>query len=299
MQPTDQYIQPTNRSAWHNTYIFNSNDCDTVLGGLWVGPGITNSNLYSMVEILCTFTDSFDLQDSNLQLVKRDDQPLWPGNYYIVTNCSVSVSLEYPLLRMLLPCIEQPVESFRDSARDRDQRCVITGRPAVFDGVAYWEAFEAAHVFPLAYKEVWKKGDFELWINASAHSALHGTINSLQNGILLTREMHAQFVSYGLSINPDDKYKIVCFTPFASSYGIAGAHLDQRFLDNPFRPPDKLLAWHFRQAVLVNMKGVGMPYVELDVLTHLDYDLITSCQESYEKIKVEGKITVNQHKVVG
>ena len=37
--------------------------------------------------------------------------------------------------------------------RDRDQRCVITGRSAVIDGVAWWDGFEVAHVFPLAYEQ--------------------------------------------------------------------------------------------------------------------------------------------------
>jgi len=76
--------------------------------------------------------------------------------------------------------------------------------------------------------------------------------------------MHALFDSYELSINPDNDHKIVCFTPFASIYGIAGRQLDQRFLKNPLRPDDQLLRWHFHQAVLVNMKGAGEPCFETD-----------------------------------
>jgi len=37
-----------------------------------------------MVEIICVFTDTFDLRDNNEQLVKRDEKPLQPGNYFIV-----------------------------------------------------------------------------------------------------------------------------------------------------------------------------------------------------------------------
>lgn len=47
-------------------------------------------------------------------------------------------------------------------------------------------------------------------------------------------------------------------------YGIAGTHLDQRLLDDPQRPVDQLLRWHFRQAVLVNTKGAGEPIFEHD-----------------------------------
>ena len=46
--------------------------------------------------------------------------------------------------------------------------------------------------------------------------------------------------------------------------GIAGKHPDQEFLDNPQRPVDQLLQWHFRQAVSVNAKGAGEPVFEDD-----------------------------------
>jgi hypothetical protein len=45
---------------------------------------------------------------------------------------------------------------------------------------------------------------------------------------------------------------------------IAGKHLDRRFLDDPQRPPDELFRWHFRQAVLINMRGAGEPVFEHD-----------------------------------
>lgn len=46
--------------------------------------------------------------------------------------------------------------------------------------------------------------------------------------------------------------------------GIAGRHLDQQFLEDPRRPVDQLLRWHFRQAVLANMRGAGEPVFEFD-----------------------------------
>lgn len=46
--------------------------------------------------------------------------------------------------------------------------------------------------------------------------------------------------------------------------GIAGRHLDQRFLDDPDRAVDPLLRWHFRQAVLANVWGAGEPIFEHD-----------------------------------
>jgi hypothetical protein len=48
------------------------------------------------------------------------------------------------------------------------------------------------------------------------------------------------------------------------SEGIAGKHLDCRLLNDPQRPVDELLRWHFRQAVLINMRGAGEPVFEHD-----------------------------------
>jgi hypothetical protein len=62
--------------------------------------------------------------------------------------------------------------------------------------------------------------------------------------------------------NPQDGHKIVHFG--FDVLGIAGKHLDQRFLDDPQRPPDELFRWHFRQAVLINMRGAGEPVFEHD-----------------------------------
>ena len=49
-----------------------------------------------------------------------------------------------------------------------------------------------------------------------------------------------------------------------SNSDIGNTHLNPRFLEDPQRPADQLLRWHFRQAVLVNMKGAGEPVFEYD-----------------------------------
>ena len=46
--------------------------------------------------------------------------------------------------------------------------------------------------------------------------------------------------------------------------GIAGKHLDRQFVEDPRRPVDQLLRWHFRQAVFANMRGAGEPIFECD-----------------------------------
>ena len=84
----DEFDTPidNNRAYGRDTFIYDSNRRDTLLGGLWIAEGTTNASLYYMVEIICVFTGTFDLRDNNEQLVKRDEEPLRPGNYFIVSN---------------------------------------------------------------------------------------------------------------------------------------------------------------------------------------------------------------------
>jgi len=80
----------------------------------------------------------------------------------------------------------------------------------------------------------------------------------------------------------------MCFTPDLGYYRIAGCHLDQKFLDDPFRPPDVLLRWHFRQAVLANMKGAGEPCFECDFPPGSDIMAeITSGPKAGERLEFE------------
>jgi len=151
------------------------------------------------------------------------------------------------------------VELFRDAVRERDRRCVITGKRVLLPHLGRWRGFVATHIFPLAYEGHWNDHNYGSWITIPPANESHGSINSVQNGILLKTELHDFFDCCDL-----DNYKIVCFTPDLVDYCIAGSHLDKAFIDNPLRPPDNLLRWHFRQAVLVNLKGAGEPCFEID-----------------------------------
>ena len=101
-------MQPNNRAGGRDTFIYDSNHRDTLLGGLWVAEGITNANLYCMVDIICIFTDTFYIHDNNEQLVERDEKPLQPGNYFIVSNGkSLLRFLRYSLKSMIRQCRRQ------------------------------------------------------------------------------------------------------------------------------------------------------------------------------------------------
>lgn len=104
------------------------------------------------------------------------------------------------------------------------------------------------------------------------------------------------FDGYDVSANPDDNYKIACFR--RDRMGIAGRHLHQRFFEDPHRPVDQLLRWHFRQALLANMRSAGEPIFEIDFLPdsnmigevlsgpkpreRMEYELFSCPEQSHE-----------------
>ena len=95
------------------------------------------------------------------------------------------------------------IASFRDAVRERDRRCVITGLRVLRPELWGWDFFEVAHIFPLAYEDHWNKSNYSHWITVPPANEADGSIHSVQNGMLLTRNMHALFDEYGVSINPD------------------------------------------------------------------------------------------------
>jgi len=86
---------------------------------------------------------------------------------------------------------------------ERDRRCIATGRKARLEHLGWLELFESTQVFQLAYEQQWKDSNYSRWITVPATDLSHGTINSVQNGILLRLEMHILFNDYCWSINPD------------------------------------------------------------------------------------------------
>jgi hypothetical protein len=88
-------MPPRNRSNRRDVHIYDAKDRTTVLGGLILTNGVTNTNFYSMVEILFFFTSDFELCDEGSIKVKRDDDPLRPGRYYINAAGNVYIQLPY------------------------------------------------------------------------------------------------------------------------------------------------------------------------------------------------------------
>jgi hypothetical protein len=103
--------------------------------------------------------------------------------------------------------------SFRDAVRSRDRRCVISGEVAVSAEFDRWDGFEVAHIFPIAYEGYWNDHSYDRWITIPPTNNKGGTINSIQNGMLLDSAVRQLFDYYIFSINPD-----VCISYTLKSY---------------------------------------------------------------------------------
>lgn len=84
-QPKDSTMSGGSRSEGRNVHIFDASDpnTNTTIGGLILTNGVTNTNLYTMVEIIVIFESEFALQNEDNIIIAKDNDPLQPGNYYI------------------------------------------------------------------------------------------------------------------------------------------------------------------------------------------------------------------------
>ncbi|PUU74798.1 hypothetical protein B9Z19DRAFT_998311 [Tuber borchii] len=245
------------RCFGRNVHIYSANDTGRVLGGLVVMNGMTNSNFYSMVEITFTLDNDYTLCGESGTIVQRDDNPLKPGKYFISTTGSLVINNEPWLVREGKVFLGIPTKALRDAVRNRDGGCVITGQRSLNPGKRRWGGYSATHILPPEHAKHLVGPGYD-----SSETPTRKSIYSVQNGLLLRRDMRRLFERYLVSINPDDNYKIVCF--MGDDVDISGKHLDKTFLklEGPQRPGDRFLRWHFRQAVLANMRGQGEPIFE-------------------------------------
>lgn len=93
------------------------------------------------------------------------------------------------------------VQAFKNEVRERDRRCVMTKTENPRARFGIWNGFQAAHIFPLAYERYWIDHDFGRWISIPPSQG--GSINSVQNGLLLRADVHTDFDDFIISINPD------------------------------------------------------------------------------------------------
>lgn len=95
-------------------------------------------------------------------------------------------------------------DQFEHGVRARDERCVISGQ--VISGgpqCGDWAGLEAAHVFPLEKESFCVESNYGRWITDMDDAVGVSKINSIQNGLLMSRTLHTRFDQYLFSVNPD------------------------------------------------------------------------------------------------
>ncbi|KLJ13334.1 hypothetical protein EMPG_11708 [Blastomyces silverae] len=278
---------PRDRAAYRNVRFYDAST-GTGIGGFYQNGSVTEENLIwilSGVLLIVEAEHSWTIQNrTSGRTLTPSSNPVVCGDYDIYSTGSIQVTNEPWFARLISQSVSGCEDQFRDGVRARDGKCVISGqvnRGAQWDD---WAGFETAHIFPLHKESLWVDLNYGRWITDDAVGT--SKIHSIQNGLLMAGHLHTRFDLYLFSINPDDDYKIVEFGP--GSWGIDG-----RILDPVCRDPntnnhisDELLRWHFRQAVLANMRGVGEPIFESDFPPGSDM-MATLRDELYGKERFE------------
>ncbi|KAK9319187.1 hypothetical protein V1517DRAFT_369960 [Lipomyces orientalis] len=234
---------------------------------LYSEPDQPVGKLLSMLDILIVASGPFrvTLRSTGVDL-RRTNNALIPGHYDIRTYSrrdTIAINDELSITRILSKTKIGRNESFRAQVRARDGKCVITGTVNVNVPINVWHGFETAHIFPLSSEDYWLQNEFSRWITNRKDERDTG-INSCQNGLLIMSNIHQNFDGFGFAINQDDGYKIPCFDK--DPFRIYGRIFDPicRIPNGEDGVRDELLRWHFRQAVLANMRAAGEPSFEKD-----------------------------------
>ncbi|KAK9320192.1 HNH endonuclease-domain-containing protein [Lipomyces orientalis] len=255
------------RALGRDVHFYLFSEPEKPLGGMRLNPSVTEKSFLSMLGILIVASGPYrvTLRSTGIDLMPTDDA-LKPGHYDIGPyhrRDTIFITDEPCITRTLSRTITGRDDIFRARVRERDGKCVISGVVNRDSTWNEWRGFEAAHIFPVSSEEYFVQNGFSRWIT-NPIGPLDTGINSSQNGLLMLSNIHQKFDGFDFSINPDDGYKITCFD--SDSFRIDGRTLDPicRDHNNAIGVRDELLRWHFRQAVLANMRGAGEPSFEMD-----------------------------------
>lgn len=245
------------RTGGRTVFIYFSTDPGVLKGGLCPAGGCTERDFLDMLDTLCHAQDGFNVQFQSETGFISGRRLLRQGNYTLhpkVSGQQISINNDQYHPRTLSLSDSTRNAAFCQKIRQRDGRCVITGQvntAAAFNG---WSRFQVAHIFPLSLSSGY---------NALTNSTQPSDINSPRNGILLRADVHGPWDNYSISVNPNT-YRVVAFQP--DCWDLHG-----KILHPVCRQPgdsnavlDALLKWHFEQAVLCNMRGLGEPLYDFD-----------------------------------
>ncbi|KAI5304842.1 hypothetical protein KEM56_005841 [Ascosphaera pollenicola] len=253
-----------NRTVGRKVFLFNGKTGEA-LGGLEQQGSVTEANLLWILENVLLVCDApFSQEQGHLCTSEAKGQPLAPGYYAVFCEGTMTLTYEPWLPRIECYSVSGMDTQLRDRVRARDGRCVVSGIVNELAPRGRWDSFEVAHIFPLEWESVWTEEKYGRWVKGGEGSGSIAQMNSPQNGILLTSNLRRWFDQYLFSINPDDDYEVTVFCK--DIFKIEGKKLDKvcRQKDDPNSISKEILRWHFRQAVLANMRSVGEPTFETD-----------------------------------
>ncbi|KZF19791.1 hypothetical protein L228DRAFT_241540 [Xylona heveae TC161] len=259
------------RSLHRDVFLADGRKPDVVLGGLESNQTISRGLFLHIIAILLApDTPAYEImhRESGLVLQQDDSAKLEPGWYDVMlinSDKPIELTTDEWRLRGYSPSSSSVLGTFKDEALQRDDRCVIMqpsapGRSSRTD--PGWDGSHAVHVFPVAHvREFISSGLSACITNKSSES--DSGINSIQNGLFLSPTCHFLFDAYHISIHPRE-HRVVCFS--YDFHDVGGKVISKTCWDpnseDSVRP--ELFDWHFRQAVLANMKGAGAPIFEND-----------------------------------
>ncbi|KAF8418982.1 hypothetical protein EV426DRAFT_638433 [Tirmania nivea] len=279
---------PIDRSLGRNVQFYDATSPGDALGGLIQNGSVTEANFLEMLGILLITETSIRVQERGTgHIITSTNNQLGLGEYDVYCDSPIIVNNEPWVQRLISFNVSGREDVFKIGIHARDGRCVIS---SVVNRAAYrgeWTRFEAAHIFPLEKEDLWREWGFSRWITDMDDATGVTKINSLQNGMLIRRDIHNSFDQYLISINPDDNYKIVSFSDDLAEFD--GRVLDPvcRDPNNPHSVSDELLRWHFRQSVLANMRGAGEPIFEHDFTGEDMIKVISGERHGKERLEME------------
>ena len=203
------------RSNFHTVHIYRAGDSQTVLPGLCATLDMTNTIFYYMVSITFVNDHSFSLHYEDGQLVPRNNQLVHRGKYYYSSIGDQTINDEPWLVRTRSIGPGGPrTPSFKHAIRQRDGRYVLTGEIATTGYAGLWCGFQAAHLFPISHATEWAQEGYGSWISPEYIPQSGGTINSVQNGMLIQNTYHELFDNYLIAINPDVSIQILVYIAY-------------------------------------------------------------------------------------
>ncbi|KAK9312241.1 hypothetical protein V1522DRAFT_436298 [Lipomyces starkeyi] len=202
------------------------------------------------LEILIISDSPYEVYLRGNEMPQRPtDEPLQPGEYDIKPTAphgSILITNEWCMTRVVSYTVSGRDELFRRRRKvDRND----------------WSIYHAVHIFPLSAEQRFIRNGYSRWNREDDHDT---AINSCQNGLLMQSTVPDLFDNLSFSVNVHDDYKILTFNDDLLNIGGRQLYLVWRDPNSEQNARDELLRWHFRQAVLANMRGDGEPIFEFD-----------------------------------